>query len=96
MPLIKILLAPIYFLRALIFDREEEYTFTHHEFNIRKYLAFLLLCLSILLNLILIYKSAQLVIDVVKLESEVEILEAKLRIANQRQSTESSQEIHVP
>lgn len=96
MPLIKILLAPIYFLRALIFDREEEYTFTHHEFNIRKYLAFLLLCLSTLLNLVLIYKSVQLVIDVVKLESEVEILEAKLRIANQRQSTESSQEMYVP
>ena len=96
MPLVKLLLTPIYFLRALIFDKEEEYTFTHHEFNIRKYLAFVLLCLSILLNSVLIYKSATQIIEIVRLEDKIKALEQNLELVYLRQSTESSKEVHIP
>jgi len=54
--MIKILSMLVYFLKELIFDTAEESDFISHKFNARKFIVFLLITLSFIMNIFFMYR----------------------------------------
>ena len=71
----KIFTMPIYFFRELIFDSKEEYDINSTSFNTRKVLTFLIMVLSICLNIALVARVFSMALEIVEFKEKIEKLE---------------------
>lgn len=72
--MLKLLSVLSYFLRELIFDSKDEYDWSSSKFNMRKVAIFLVLALSITLNMFLGNRTVALASSIVDLKKQVEQL----------------------
>lgn len=74
----KILTLLISFSRELIFDSKEEHTFSHHNFNPRKFVVFALIILLFCLTIFFGERTFSSVGKIIELQERIEILECQL------------------
>lgn len=71
----KIFTMPIYFFRELIFDSKEEYNIHSTSFNTRKVLTFLIMVVSICLNIAVTIRLVAMAVEIVGYKETISKLE---------------------
>lgn len=64
----KLLSMPLYFFRELIFESKDEYNINSSDFNTKKVMAFSIIVMSLILNILLIWRVLDLALENIEIK----------------------------